>query len=178
MALVLPVQSEPGSSAQSSVAWQSCWLPHIGRTGSVSGQNLVPLKWEEDFVTYMHTCSALDSSSVKLGIMKHTCLCKSLQIHKWKGLPNGSVKVFFFNFYSLLSFFSLLYNMCAETEVVNLNLTRKKTQGRKTSEGEAKSHWALNKIWAEFVLFIQFCILPTAEHMKVEYSLCFGTGRK
>lgn len=33
-------------------------------------------------------------------------------------------------------------------------------------------------MWAEFVLFIQFYVQPTAEHMKVEYSLYFETGRK
>lgn len=61
---------------------------------------MILLKRVENFVIYIHTYSALDSLSVKLGTMKHIFLCKSLKIHKWKVLPDISVEV------------SLIFTLC------------------------------------------------------------------
>ena len=47
---------------------------------------MILLKRVENFVIYIHTYSALDSLSVKLGTMKHI-------FHKWKVLPDVSVEV-------------------------------------------------------------------------------------
>lgn len=82
-------RTTPAASALSSARRQSC---HLSHTVNLPGQKWGGFEVSGRFC-YIHMCNALDSPSVKLGIIKCICLCKSLKIYKWKVLHVVSVRI-------------------------------------------------------------------------------------